>query len=564
MQLPVLFGKYELQKFLGGGMSQVYKATDTVLGRTVAVKVLTDEGCRDDDIKKRFLLEARMSGSMIHDNIIRIHDYGEIDGRPFIVMEFLVGEDLRHAIDGNRTGDLKQKLGIAIQMARSLGFVHSKSIIHRDIKPENVHIDENGRVRLMDFGIAKTQNLNITREGFAIGTPYYMSPEQVLGKPVTGAVDIYAFGILLYELATGLKPIMGESVESLFYQILHQPLNMEPLQQVGVPEEFINLISRCAAKKPEERPSSFEVVISELEAILRKLAGGGSARAPVPDPAPAPAAPTVPKKNLMPFFAVGGALLLAAATIGYVAIPEKKQDRKKDVIGKKDPVGPPETILDEQGGTMILIPAGSFLSGPPGNSQAKNLPAFYIDRTEVSVEEWNKYAQATGKPVRTEAADLPVTNITFDEAGEFAAWAKKRLPTADEWEKAARGNSGRTYPWGNEPEMERANVKGNTTLVPGRLQPVNAMPQSATPNGILNMAGNAWEWVSDDRKPLPETLKVFSGPPWNASAGEPWTAARGGGFDYDIRAAVTYEFNTVPKRLKHPAFGFRCVRSVNQ
>src|SRR5215468_3867483 len=99
MQLPVRFGKYELQKFLGGGMSQVYKAVDTVLDRIVAIKILTDEGCRDDDAKKRFLLEARMSGNIIHDNIIRIHDYGEIEGRPFIVMEFLTGEDLRGAID---------------------------------------------------------------------------------------------------------------------------------------------------------------------------------------------------------------------------------------------------------------------------------------------------------------------------------------------------------------------------------------------------------------------------------------------------------------------------------
>ncbi|MCC6342342.1 MAG: protein kinase [Bryobacterales bacterium] len=562
MQLPVMFGKYELQKFLGGGMSQVYKATDTVLGRIVAVKVLTDEGCRDDDTKARFLMEARMSGNMIHDNIIRIHDYGEIGGRPYIVMEFLVGEDLRTAIDKGHTGDLKQRLGIALQAARALGFVHSKNIIHRDIKPENLHIDESGRVRLMDFGIAKTQNFNITREGFAIGTPYYMAPEQVLGKPVTPAADIYAFGILLYEMLTGVKPVVGDSVEALFYLILHQPLDMAPLEQAGVPRELVNLVNRCAAKKPEERPSSFEAVISELEAILKRLDAPAAQPAPPPSrtheqPAPAPAPAVPPRRSVMPLVAIAAAFVIAAGVLAtlYLSKAGPATDHKTPGGDSGKPAGPPPVIQDSFG-EMILVPGGSFLSG--ANKVVKDLPPFYIDKTEVSNGMWNRFAQALGKTTTSKPADLPVTDITYDEAAEYCTWAHKRIPTGDEWEKAARGTVGWAYPWGNEPDPGKANVKGNTSSPPG-LQPVDT-PLGATPSGILNIAGNAWEWVNEDRKPLPQSLELFKF--MNATMNEHWTAIRGGAYDSDVSNAVTFEMSTVPARLKGAAIGFRCAKDA--
>src|SRR5664280_657775 len=156
MELPARIGKYELEEFLGGGMSHVYRARDTVIGRTVAVKILTDAGCDDEEAKTRFLAEARMAGNLAHDNVLGIYDFGEDDrGHPFMVMEFLRGEDLRHAIRDNHTGDVKDKLRIALQVARALEYIHSQKIIHRDIKPENVHITAAGVVKLMDFGIAK-------------------------------------------------------------------------------------------------------------------------------------------------------------------------------------------------------------------------------------------------------------------------------------------------------------------------------------------------------------------------------------------------------------------------
>src|SRR5262249_25155861 len=272
MQLPARIGKYELEEFLGGGMSHVYRARDTVIGRTVAVKILTEAGCQDPEAKSRFLAEARMAGNIAHDNVLSIYDFGEDEQqRPFMVMEFLRGEDLRHAIKNGHTGDLARKLKIAVQVARALQYIHTQKIIHRDIKPENIHINTAGVVKLMDFGIAKTEGLAMTRAGFVLGTPYYMAPEQVMGHEVTEQVDVCAFGILLFELMTGSKPISGDTVERIFFAILNEPLNLEPMQQAGVPQSVSTLVAQCTAKTPAERPQGFGPVCATIERILGDL-----------------------------------------------------------------------------------------------------------------------------------------------------------------------------------------------------------------------------------------------------------------------------------------------------
>src|ERR1035438_137655 len=171
MQLPARLGKYELQEFLGGGMSHVYRAFDPLIGRTVAVKILTEQGARDTETRDRFLDEARTAAKVSHENIIHIYDFGVDDEKGlFMVMEFLVGEDLRNAIKNGHTGDIRDKLKIALQAARALEFIHKNKIIPRDIKPENIHINAAGVVKLMDFGIAKSEDLSRTQPGYVLGT----------------------------------------------------------------------------------------------------------------------------------------------------------------------------------------------------------------------------------------------------------------------------------------------------------------------------------------------------------------------------------------------------------
>jgi len=271
MQHPSRVGKYELEQFLGGGMSHVYRAKDSVLGRRVALKILTPEGSADPETKARFLLEARTTSSVSHENIIGIYDFGEEQGRPFMVTEFLEGHSLREAIKQGRLGNFQRRLRIALQVARALDFIHARKIIHRDIKPENIHVDPDGNVKLMDFGIAKSEGVQLTRAGFTLGTPYYMAPEQVRGEALTPQADVYGFGILLFELMTGTKPVTGASVERIFHQILHDPLNLEPLARLGAPRALCDLIARCTAKQMEQRPRNLGLVGDELAGMLDSL-----------------------------------------------------------------------------------------------------------------------------------------------------------------------------------------------------------------------------------------------------------------------------------------------------
>jgi len=271
MEHPARVGKYELEQFLGGGMSHVYRAKDSVLGRRVALKILTAAGSADAETKARFLLEARMASSVNHENIISVYDFGEEHGRPFIVMEFLEGESLREAMKKGRLGNFRRRLEIALQVARALDYVHARKIIHRDIKPENIHIDEAGKIKLMDFGIAKSEGVQLTRAGFTLGTPYYMAPEQVLGKVLTPQADVYGFGILLFEMMAGSKPVNGGSVEKIFQQILYEPVNLEPLARLGAPHSLCDLIARCTAKQLTQRPQNLSPVCDDLTGMLDSL-----------------------------------------------------------------------------------------------------------------------------------------------------------------------------------------------------------------------------------------------------------------------------------------------------
>jgi eukaryotic-like serine/threonine-protein kinase len=534
MQLPAQWGKYELLEYLGGGMSHVYKARDTVIGRTVAVKILTPESCGDSDAKARFLREAKTAGNIVHDNIINIFDFGIEQGRPFMVMEFLQGSDLRHALEKNQVGDLWTRIEIAILVARALEHIHALNIVHRDIKPDNVNIGPDGRVKLMDFGIAKTEALNVTRTGFTLGTPAYMAPEQVRGQTPTPLVDVYAFGLLLYELLTGIRPIDGKSIVEIFQKVLQEPIDMAPLERTGVDLSLVDLIRRTLAKEPSERPQSMTEVRQSLEAFL-----AGAEAVPA---APTPAARS---KWLIPAAAGGGLFVLLLIVI--LAVWPSSDGKKRT-----GPVGPPPP-------GMVVIPEGRFPFGE--TSASVDLPPFYMDKTEVSIGEFAKFAVEKGLRAPSGDPNLPVTGITIDQAQQYATWAGKRLPTMQEWEKAARGEKGFLYPWGDQHDPKLANFSDNPAMKEPKLMPVDSMPEGASPYGVLHMAGNVREFVQEFGRPSLEQVKTFavllSPAP---TAEESWCVTRGGAFDEAMPKNANRYSRLFPVRYRSSTIGFRCVR----
>jgi eukaryotic-like serine/threonine-protein kinase len=536
MQLPATLGKYELLEFLGGGMSHVYRARDTVIDRTVVVKILTDDSCRDADAKARFLQEARLAGGFQHENIVSVFDYGEFDGKPFIVMEYLKGEDLRDAIRNGHLGGMDDRLRVALHIAQALDYVHERAIVHRDIKPENIHIATGGKVKLMDFGIAKTADLSLTRTGMAMGTPYYMSPEQISGSGTSHLVDIYAYGLLLFELLTGIRSVRGETMEQVFFQILNQTVDIAAMENAGVPPAVRDLVVRCTAKKPEERPQSFKAIAEELRGILagdlKSAATQPVAKIATP-PAPAQPEPASAAKSHAPSKApiwIGvAAVVVIAAGIAYWML------RPAPV-----PVVP----------GMVYIPAGTFLAGE--DKKPVSLKAFLIDETEVSNADFCKAMACSIEPGKE---NLPKVGITVAEARAYAKQTGKRLPTALEWERALRGTQGALFPWGDQKDPSKANVGDNPTASH------ELMPVRSFSGPLFNVIGNAWEMVEGPVTPSATAIAMFAmvmTPP--ATAQEPWITMRGGSFDRALDVGFAYDAVSIPERFSGRDVGFRCAK----
>ncbi len=268
-----------LDKVGEGGMGVVYRAEDTRLRRTVALKFLSGTGLTSEDSKARFLHEAQAAASLDHPNICGIFEIGEAEGRLFMAMPFVEGGGLDQRIaEGPRP--ITEILSIAVQAVEALEEAHSKQIVHRDIKPANIMVQDRGRGRLhcvlMDFGLARlTQATKLTREGSQLGTAGYMSPEQVQGAAVDLRSDIWSVGVVLYEMAVGRLPFAAEYEQALFYGILNeQPEPMTALR-TGLPMELERITAKCLAKEPNQRYQNCTDLLVDLQALQRTVEGSG-------------------------------------------------------------------------------------------------------------------------------------------------------------------------------------------------------------------------------------------------------------------------------------------------
>jgi serine/threonine protein kinase len=254
-------GRYEVVSELGkGAMGIVYLAKDPVIGRMVAIKTIRASQGSDDDedtleFRERFVREAQTAGILSHPNIVTIHDIGEDPETQvsFIAMEYIEGKNLKQLLGEKTKFPYDQVSEIVAEVAEALDYAHRKGIIHRDVKPANIIITTDGKVKITDFGIAKIASSNLTTTGQFLGTPNYMSPEQVSGSPVDGRTDLFSLGVVLYELLTGRKPFQGDNLTAISYKIVHEDFTPPADLSPDIPVDFNDVVARAMAKDPWNR-----------------------------------------------------------------------------------------------------------------------------------------------------------------------------------------------------------------------------------------------------------------------------------------------------------------------
>jgi serine/threonine protein kinase len=477
----VFDSRYEILGTLGqGGMGMVYKARDRSLDETVAIKILRPDFAQDPRMAERFKSEIRLARRVRHPNVCAIHDYGEDRGLLYISMEYVEGVDLKKLLREEGAFGAEAGYAVAIQIAEGLQAVHDAGIIHRDLKAPNIMRDAAGQTRLMDFGIAKRQGDGTrTATGHIVGTPEYMSPEQAQGHRVDFRSDIYALGIVIYEIFTGRVPFRGETPISTILKHLHDPPPLEPPEGAALPPAVRALLKRCLAKDPAERFASAR----EVAEALRGARSPSRRQQPVPTSAlqaptleaPTRQAPAVTRvesaprrSSLQPWLL---AVPLVVVSAGVVIL------RTSQSAAPSLPLAPtaaplttvraavPTTLGAASATTSAVLPLPSPAAVPSAN--AARPPA---DRPPV-----------TRPPVSTPSS--------FDRrSGGGAGGSSPRVAPATPVAAAAR------------PEPPPA-AAANPTLTPAATAP----PATAAAPGLLQVAVRPWGEVSVDGRVIGTT-----------------------------------------------------------
>lgn len=509
-----------LRRLGAGAMGTVLLCEDTELGRKVAVKLI--QGVAEGERRRRFLREAEAMASVDHPNTLKVFDHGVLEDKtPYLVVEYLEGHSLEEG------GDLPDPLAIILPIAEALERCHEAGMIHRDVKPANIFLTDDGRPVLLDFGLAKpVDRTAMTRTGYVVGTPVYLAPEALRGETPTPAWDWYALGVTLFALTEERLPYeTRDLMEWMGDPDLRPAFRFE---RVAADGPVARAVRALMAEDPAARPTSRAAIEAASRVPFEEAA---------PPPAPLPVESAVvaklaePPKARVPGAALAAWLVLLVG-LGWwwgpapatrdaepAAPPTPTEPALLEPLGV-NAAGHREFRHTRTGGVMILVPAGEFRSRPstdvekPGAPRVVEVGAFLIGKTEITTEQYWRFGRLPGK--RPEKglhigadgryAKRPMIKLTWHEVRDFCEWAGGRLPTALEWERAAGGPEGWTYPWGEDPPRDDLAAYGSGNfewaLAPERyMVDVDSYPAGASPIGALDMAGNIYEWTSDVYEP---------------------------------------------------------------